>query len=273
MRATRTTTTTATTLTVLAALAIPIAAGCRIPLDTAPPVPAAVTPATGPAADLLAALPVAPEDTAARYDRDEWGDWTSRDGCDTRERVLADQGTGTVLGKACRPLCPATGPACWVSPYDGAATRDASRMQIDHRVPLAEATRSGAADWTREQKTRFYNDPTNLVAASVHSNTSKGDNDPAHWRPADRGVWCGYATAYIDHQNHLPPDRSTRPNTPRSPTCSPPARPVVRDEPCDTVDVARAAVLSACGTKPIRASRNLGHRAGERLDHAQPVHR
>lgn len=184
-------------LTAVAALTLgPLAAGCLPALDTPALPPADQSPTSTPAA--LAALPVAPEDTTAPYDREAWGDWASHGrGCDTRELVLADQGTGMVPGTACRPVCPATGPACWHSPYDGAALRDPARVHIDHRVPLAEAVRSGAAEWTREQRERFYNDPTNLVAASARSNTSKGDDDPARWRPADRAVWCGYATAYV----------------------------------------------------------------------------
>lgn len=187
--------TTATAL--LAALTTLTLTGCDLAnarqADTTTPTVAA------PAPGLLAVLPVTPEDTTAAYDRDEWGDWAAHGrGCDTRELVLTDRATApTVAGKACRPLCPATGPACWLSPYDGKPLRDPARVHIDHRVPLAEAARSGAAGWTAEQRETFYNDPANLVAASASSNTSKGDDDPGRWRPADQTVWCGYATAYV----------------------------------------------------------------------------
>lgn len=176
------------------AVAFLIIKSAQEPDTTAPP-----PPVTGPAGDLLAALPVAPENATTRYDRDEWGDWASHaNGCDTRELVLTDQAAAaTVPGKACRPLCPDTGPVCWVSPYDGAQLRDPAQVDIDHRVPLAEAARSGAANWTQEQREAFYNDPTNLVAVSASSNASKGDDDPARWRPADQTIWCGYAGAYI----------------------------------------------------------------------------
>jgi hypothetical protein len=163
-------------------------AGC---LPTLEP-PAATAPGGA-----LAALPVRPEDTTTPYDRDQWGDWANHGhSCDTRELVLTDQGHHTTPGAACRPGC-VLGSVCWLSPYDGARLRDPADVHVDHRVPLAEAHRSGAADWTREQRERFYNDPTNLVAASAESNTSKGDNDPAHWRPTNHAVWCDYATAYV----------------------------------------------------------------------------
>ena len=204
MRTTITTTTTTTTTAVLAALAVLTATGC----DPAAVLPAPATGEQGaqsgaqsslrPGAASLAALTVAPEDTTARYDRDQWGDWSPHGhGCNTREVVLTEQGHGTRRGENCRPVCPASVPACWTSPYDGARLRDTAQVQIDHRVPLGEANRSGAGDWTRAQRERFYNDRNNLVAASVHSNTSKGDDDPARWRPTNRAALCGYAIRYI----------------------------------------------------------------------------
>jgi hypothetical protein len=195
------TTTTMTTLAVLAVLTTGCDPTAALPSPTPGPavdVPADV--ARSAAGDLaaLSALPVTREDTTADYDRDEWGDWANHGhGCNTRELVLTEQGHGTRPGRSCRPVCPPSGPPCWTSPYDGAALRDPARVQIDHRVPLGEANRSGAANWTRAQRERFYNDRTNLVAASVHANTSKGDNDPARWRPTQRAAWCAYATGYV----------------------------------------------------------------------------
>jgi hypothetical protein len=190
--------------TVIAAVAV---AGCQPSTATTT---AATTPTgrsvanhpagTAPAAarNQLAALPVRAEDTGAHYRRTEWGDWTSHGhGCDTREIVLRDQGHGTVSGQDCRPTCPVNSAPCWVSPYDGQVFRDPAAVQIDHRVPLKEAVRSGARTWNQQQRQRFYNDPTNLVAVSAHANTSKGDNDPGAWQPSNRDTWCSYATAYI----------------------------------------------------------------------------
>ncbi|HEV7647631.1 MAG TPA: HNH endonuclease family protein [Actinophytocola sp.] len=199
-------------MTVLAALAVLTTSGCDP--TAALPAPAAGAQSARPGlAASLSVLPVRPEDATAPYDRDEWGDWASHGhGCNTREVVLTAQGHGTRPGPGCRPVCPTSGPACWTSPYDGARLRDARRVQIDHRVPLGEAARSGAAGWTRAQRQRFYNDPANLVAASVHSNTSKGDDDPARWRPTNRAAWCDYATAYVatKHTYGLSVDRAER---------------------------------------------------------------
>jgi hypothetical protein len=69
-----------------------------------------------------------------------------------------------------------------------------SRVQIDHIVLLANAWRSGACRWTREQRVRF---PTisacpELIAVSASTNTSKGDR--AHRTGNPRAGRCGAAT-------------------------------------------------------------------------------
>jgi hypothetical protein len=165
----------------------------------APPATVDATPETGtrlgsaaPALDTLAGLPVRVEDTGAHYNRTEWGGWSTQDGCDTRESVLQGQGSEVSTGRGCRVIA-----GRWVSPYDGLRLRVPAEVQIDHRVSVKEAVRSGARGWDRAQRQRFYNDPANLVAVSAHANTSKGDRDPGTWRPSNRDTWCGYATAYI----------------------------------------------------------------------------
>lgn len=180
-------------VTVLSLLAV-AATACQ-PSDVHPPAgPASATDARS----QLAGLPVRVEDTGAHYRRDQWGDWaTHGHGCDTRDLVLRDQGRGTVPGNGCKPICPASAAPCWTSPYDSIPLRDPAAVQIDHRVPVKEAMRSGARAWTQQQRQRFYNDPANLVAVSSHANSSKGDRDPARWRPSNRDTWCVYATGYI----------------------------------------------------------------------------
>lgn len=177
-------------LIALAAL-LTVLAGCSTPQSPAG------TLLTGPQAE-LAALTIAPENGSAPYRRADWGDWTQHGrGCDTREVVLADQGQGEVTDAACRPECPAAAPPCWTSPYDGVTAGNAAALQIDHLVPLAEAAHSGAASWTTARRHAYYNDPANLVAVTIHANTSKGDRDPAEWRPAVRGSWCRYAAGWV----------------------------------------------------------------------------
>ncbi|PXY17083.1 hypothetical protein BAY59_36510 [Prauserella coralliicola] len=172
-RTTRHRTTTALTVTVLAALA---ATACRLP--------------EAPADTTAESLRVAPEDTGAPYDRDDWPHWTYLgDGCDVRDQVLREQGRGVRVGDDC------TITAQWVSVYDGAIVTDPSELDIDHIVPLAEAARSGARHWTEREREAYANDPAGLVAVTATSNRAKGDQDPATWLP-DRDR-CGYVTRWV----------------------------------------------------------------------------
>jgi len=152
-------------------------------------------PADAPAgvpSELLGQLTVAVEDTGAHYDRAAWGDWVGQGkSCDTRAIVLQHQGSDVQSGASCKI---ASGK--WTSAYDGVVVTNARDLDIDHIVPVKEANRSGARNWTTEQRAKFYNDSENLIAVSASSNRSKGDSDPAKWRPQSRAYWCSYATSY-----------------------------------------------------------------------------
>ena len=179
------------TATIAAALAL---TGCRQAHATTP------TPSGTRAASVeLAELQVRPEDTGAHYRRQDWGGWTRHHGCTTRDTVLIrDAQPGTArCGAGCRILN-----GVWVSSYDGVLIIDPTGVQIDHGVPVKEANKSGARDWTTTERVRFYNDPDNLVAVDGHANTAKGDRDPAAWRPADLADWCDPATGYIATKQH-----------------------------------------------------------------------
>jgi len=187
---------------IVAALALLLlATACKIPPPTASGQTSAAAPAGGDAAASSAqlnGLQVHVEDTGAHYNRDDWGDWANvGSNCTTREVILRDQGQGETQDKNCKSTCPASAAPCWTSPYDGVTTRDPAALQIDHVVPVRQANISGARDWSKEQRVKFYNDPENLVAASVHSNESKGDSDPAKWRPV-QSFQCAYAEKYIN---------------------------------------------------------------------------
>jgi Protein of unknown function (DUF1524) len=173
------------------AVTVILATACTPRTHTGHPPP--VTPGSSDAGRALAALTVRPEDTGAHYRRADWGDWSTHPGsCSTRAIVLQRHATSVTTGPGCRITS-----GRWVSPYDQAVLTDPARLDIDHRVPLAEAARSGTRDWDRAQRARFANDLDNLVAVSATANRSKGDSDPGRWRPSNRDTWCGYAAGYI----------------------------------------------------------------------------
>ncbi|WP_309065067.1 cell wall-binding repeat-containing protein [Microbacterium sp.] len=149
------------------------------------------------AADLPGLLRVAAVDTAHPYDRDRFEHWidADADGCNSRFEVLIAESTTEVAVAAGCELSGGT----WVSPYDGFATTDPARIQIDHVVALAEAWRSGAWAWTDDQRRAFANDlgvEYALTAASGTANQSKADKDPAQWMPTNSSYACEYVVGW-----------------------------------------------------------------------------
>jgi 5-methylcytosine-specific restriction endonuclease McrA len=130
--------------------------------------------------------------SAGKYIRDDWGEWTQKSGCSTREIVLKRDGSNVVVDKNCAIVS-----GRWLSQYDQQYITDPHALQIDHVVPLKEAHDSGAADWPKPKKNRFYNNLRNLVAVSSESNQKKSSSDPAKWLPNEK-YQCAYILRYAE---------------------------------------------------------------------------
>ncbi|MFB7918063.1 HNH endonuclease family protein [Streptomyces sp. NPDC056061] len=147
------------------------------------------------ARELLAGLVVADEADVPGYSRAKFPHWITQHGtCDTREVVLQRDGEDVVQDDQCRATS-----GTWYSEYDGRTINSASGIDIDHIVPLKEAWRSGASKWTTDERRAFANDlvHSQLIAVSAGSNQSKGDKDPAAWRPPLESYHCTYSRAWI----------------------------------------------------------------------------
>ncbi|GAB7186433.1 HNH endonuclease family protein [Kitasatospora sp. Ki12] len=140
------------------------------------------------------------------YDRNEFGPaWTDNvDGvplggnkCDTRNDLLARDGTAVEHKDGSD--CTVTAMTIW-DPYTGKSVQwtkqQASRIQIDHVMPLSYDWQMGASAWDRAKRVRIANDPLNLIPADGSQNASKGDSGPAAWLPADTGIRCSYAVRF-----------------------------------------------------------------------------
>ncbi|WP_229327913.1 HNH endonuclease family protein [Streptomyces sp. UNOC14_S4] len=128
------------------------------------------------------------------YSRAKFPHWIKQYGqCDTREVVLSRDGTNVTQDSMCRATS-----GSWYSPYDDKSLDSASKVDIDHMVPLANAWRSGADTWTTDRRKAFANDLDNpqLFAVSAASNRSKGDQSPDQWAPPNTDFWCGYSRAW-----------------------------------------------------------------------------
>ncbi|MFC7327256.1 HNH endonuclease family protein [Marinactinospora rubrisoli] len=144
----------------------------------------------------VADLPVADEDRTG-YSRSAFRHWVDEDGdgCNTRAEVLVEEAvTPPDVGDGCR-----ISGGEWDSYYDGQRVGNASGLDIDHVVPLAEAWDSGASEWRAERRMRYANDLGDaraLVAVTARQNRSKADKDPAEWLPALSDAHCRYVTEW-----------------------------------------------------------------------------
>jgi hypothetical protein len=196
-------------------------AGCTLVTPTAPTsatgAPATgTTPSTAPApapadgagqATALAALAtvgVKGRTPRTGYDRENFGSgWvdTDRNGCDTRNDVLARDLTGETFKPGTRDCVVLTGSLA--DPYSGRTIgfqrgQDTSDdVQIDHVVALSDAWQKGAQGMTAERRTAFANDPLNLLAVDGPLNMQKGDGDAATWLPPNRSYRCAYVARQV----------------------------------------------------------------------------
>jgi uncharacterized protein DUF1524 len=161
--------------------------------------PATGTPANRTAAALLDTLPVKGRAPRTGYDRERFGQaWadTDRNGCDTRNDVLRRDLQAIVIRAGTRGCVVLSGTLA--DPYTGTAIAFArgaatsSRVQIDHVVALSDAWQKGAQQWSAQTRTRFANDPLNLLAVDGPTNQRKSDGDAATWLPPRTSYRCAY---------------------------------------------------------------------------------
>lgn len=131
---------------------------------------------------------------ARPFDRADYPHWSDADGdCrDTRTEVLVQESLDppTLSADGCEVLA-----GRWYDPYTDRSFTDPRLLDVDHRVPLGEAHRSGAAAWDRARRQAFSNDlshPDTLIAVDRSANRSKADGDPLSWLPPAWGYRCAY---------------------------------------------------------------------------------
>ncbi|MFF8768595.1 HNH endonuclease family protein [Kitasatospora sp. NPDC015120] len=156
--------------------------------------------------ELIAKVATAAAGPKDGYDRNEFGPaWTDNvDGipgghnnCDTRNDLLARDGSAVERKD---------GSTCVVSsmtihdPYTGKTVewdkKQASRIQIDHVMPLSYDWQMGASKWDKPKRVQIANDPLNLIPADGSQNASKGDSGPSAWLPANPEIRCSYAVRF-----------------------------------------------------------------------------
>ncbi|MEU5843122.1 HNH endonuclease family protein [Rhodococcus sp. NPDC047139] len=123
-----------------------------------------------------------------------------RDGCDTRNNVLARDLVSPIFRVGSNDCVVTSG--LLDDPYTGVRVEfrrsEADAVHIDHIYPLAAAWDLGAAAWPTELRRQFANDITyNLVAVGGQANLDKRDHTPAEWLPPAPGYRCWFAGRYL----------------------------------------------------------------------------
>ena len=144
----------------------------------------------------LTTEPQIAQDKESGYDRSFFKHWidADKDKCDTRAEVLISE---AVVKPKVDKKCKIAG-GKWLSAYDGKSVTNASLLDVDHLVPLAEAWRSGAWSWTPKQRQDYANDLGDkraLIAVTLTTNRSKSDRDISDWVP--KVDTCGYVANWI----------------------------------------------------------------------------
>lgn len=148
--------------------------------------------------EMFDVLRVSQESTQPTYNRALFKHWVdaNKNGCDTRAEVLISESRKKVTRQGKCTIVSGD----WLSIYDNSVIKVGSKLDVDHLVPLAEAWRSGASNWTPASREAFANDLSisyALVAVSASSNRSKGDRDPANWLPKYSASVCKYIGSWI----------------------------------------------------------------------------
>ena len=135
------------------------------------------------------------------YDRGDWKHWIDedRDCQNARHEVLIHESQIEVKFKDDKNCQVAAGE--WYDPYTGDTLTDATKLDVDHMVPLKNAHDSGGWAWDNEKKADYANYMVyedHLIAVTASANRRKGAKGPDGWKPSNKGHWCDYATDWID---------------------------------------------------------------------------
>jgi len=135
-----------------------------------------------------------------QYDRGDWRHWidADRDCQNTRHEVLDEESLIAPTFKAedqCQVLS-----GQWLAPFTGVTVTEASMLDVDHMVPLANAHKSGAWGWDADRKRDYANnlyESSHLIAVTASANRSKGAKGPEEWQPPDKSYRCQYAKNWV----------------------------------------------------------------------------
>ena len=121
-----------------------------------------------------------------------WAD-SDRDCQNSRMETLISQSLSPVKFKTTKQCHVVSGR--WISPFSGETIYSASKIDIDHVVPLKWAWERGANHWSSEKRKQFANDPANLISVEASLNRQKGAKGLDAWLPPKNQ--CQYIVRFL----------------------------------------------------------------------------
>jgi len=149
-------------------------------------------------------IPVKGRAPKTGYSRAQFGQaWAdvNRNGCDTRNDILARDLTGIIFKVGTHNCVVLSG--VLIDPYSGdlihfvRGQTTSSLVQIDHVVSLSNAWQTGAFKLTLDERTHLANDPLNLLAVKGVLNSQKSDGDAATWLPPLKSYRCSFVARQV----------------------------------------------------------------------------
>jgi len=135
-----------------------------------------------------------------KYVREDWKHWIDEDkDCqNTRHEVLIEESLKAVTFKSDKQCQVATGE--WLAPFTGDTVTDATKLDVDHMIPLKNAHDSGGWAWDAGMKSAYANEMAysdHLIAVTASANRKKGAKGPEGWKPPNQDYWCDYAIDWV----------------------------------------------------------------------------
>ncbi len=129
------------------------------------------------------------------YNRKFYKHWSKLlTSCDTRTDILVKSSVIPALresGRECEKVLAGE----WHDLYTGSIFTDPKLLDIDHYVPLQNASMSGGWMWPQWKKEVYANsqeDPYHLIAVSASENRKKGAKHPGLFMPPSEAYHCDY---------------------------------------------------------------------------------
>ncbi len=123
--------------------------------------------------------------------RTDWQHWSDKNNncIDTRGEILIQRSLRPVVmnRKGCKVI-----KGEWADYYYPEVHTLASKVDMDHLIPLKYAHDHGGEYWSALAKEKFANDPDNLVITNKRYNRQKGAKGIDQWLPVHKEYACKY---------------------------------------------------------------------------------